>query len=157
MSERAILTASPEAHAAAANRPARTMPTTVTPPPRPPLPLRDSRGRLNLTAKALKVTMTLDPAQLAEVTVPNGAGPQQLRITVGARRVSGQVSAKSLRRAAAMIAEHGVEKIAVLVQGRLEEGDIITGAGLVAQVKGSRPSPDLVAAEQNSPEKSVAA
>jgi hypothetical protein len=149
MSERATLTASPAAHAAAANRPARTNPTTMT--------LRDSRGRLNLTARALKVTVTLDPAQLAEVTVPNGAGPQQLRITVGERRVSGQVSAKSLRKAGAMITEHGAERVAVFIQGKLDADDVISACGLVAQLKAPRSSPDLAAAEQNSPEKTVAA
>jgi len=157
MSERATLHASPEAHAAAENRPARTNPTTMTPPPRPRLPLRDSRGRLNLAAKALKVTLVLDPAQLAEVIVPNGAGPQPLRITIGERRVKAQISAKSLRKAVAMIAEHGAEKVVLLLQGKLVEDDVISECGLVAQLRAPRPSPDLVAAEQNSPEKSVAA
>ena len=66
MSERLTLTASSAAHAAAANRPARTMPTTVTPPPRPAPSGRDSRGRLNLSARALKVT--LDEAALVTET-----------------------------------------------------------------------------------------
>jgi hypothetical protein len=141
MSERPILTASPEAHAAAAARPARTMPRTVTLPPRPPPSVRDAKGRLNLTARALKVTVTLDATQLTEVTVPNGAGPQKFRITVGERRVTGQINAKGLRKATALIAEHGIERVAVALQGRLEEGDVITECGLVAQVRGPKPSP----------------
>ena len=62
MSERPTLHASPAAYAAAAMRPARTNPITVTPPPRPPSSVRAARGRLNLDARALKVTPMLDPA-----------------------------------------------------------------------------------------------
>ena len=151
MSERPTLHASPAAYAAAAMRPARTNPITVTPPPRPPSSVRAARGRLNLDARALKVTPVLDPAQLAEVSVPPAVGPQQLRITVGARRVSGQVSAKSLRKAVAMITEHGTEKVVLIVQGKLQEDDVISECGLVAQLRAPRPSP-----EQTAPENSVA-
>jgi hypothetical protein len=151
MSERTTtLMASPAAVAAATARPARTMPTTITLPSRPPPPVRDAKGRLNLDAGALKVTLVLDAAQLAEVTLPDGAGPQKFRITVGERRVTGRLNAKGLRKATALIAEHGVEKVAVIVQGKLEAGDEITEAGLMATVKGPRPGPG----EQNSPEKS---
>jgi hypothetical protein len=135
MSERPTLTASPEAIAAATARPARTNPTTVTVPSKPPPVARREGGRLNFTARSLKVTLVLDPAQLAELHVPSGAGPQRFRITVGERRLTGQVNAKGLRKAAALIAEHGVERVAVIVQGKLAEGDEITEAGLVAQVK----------------------
>jgi hypothetical protein len=135
MSERTTLTASPAAIAAATARPARTNPTTVTLPSKPPPAVRDAKGRLNLTARALKVTLMLDPMQIAEVTLPPAAGPQKFRIAVGERRVTGQVNAKGLRKALALIAEHGAEKVAVIIQGKLEDGDEITEAGLVAQVR----------------------
>jgi hypothetical protein len=127
------------------------MPTTVTPPPRPAPSGRDSRGRLNLSARALKVTLVLDPVQLAEISVPNGAGPQQLRIMVVERRVKAQISAKSLRKAVAMIAERGAERVAVFIQGKLDADDVISECGLVAQLRAPRPSP-----EQTAPEKPVA-
>jgi len=71
--------------------------------------------------------------------------------------VKAQISAKSLRKAVAMIAEHGAEKVVLLLQGKLVEDDVISECGLVAQLRAPRPSPDLVAAEQNSPENFVAA
>ena len=39
---------------------------------RKPAPRRDGQGRLTLTARAIKVTLVLDPAQLAAVRVPDG-------------------------------------------------------------------------------------
>jgi hypothetical protein len=147
MSERTTLTASPAAVAAATARPARTMPTTVT---LPPPAVRDAKGRLNLSARALKVTLVLDPMQIAEVTLPPAAGPQKFRIAVGERRLTGQVNAKGLRRALALIAEHGGEKVAVILQGKLEEGDVVSECGLVAQLKGPRPGPDEQSSSKNS-------
>jgi hypothetical protein len=150
MSERTTLTASPAAMAAVAKLPARTTPPSVTMPPKPPPAVRDAKGRLNFSARALKVTLVLDPMQIAEVTLPPAAGPQKFRITVGERRVTGQVNAKGLRRALALIAEHGGEKVAVILQGKLEEGDVVSECGLVAQLKGPRPGPGEQSSSKNS-------
>jgi hypothetical protein len=150
MSERPTLTASPEAIAAATARPARTNPTAVTLPSKPPPAVRDAKGRLNLSAKSLKATLVLDPMQIAEVTLPPAAGPQKFRIAVGERRVTGQVNAKGLRRALALIAEHGGEKVAVILQGKLDDGDEISECGLVAQLKGPRPGPGEQSSSKNS-------
>jgi len=40
-----------------------------------------------------------------------------------------------LRKVAATIAEHGVDGVAVIMQGKLGAGDVIIEAGLSAQVK----------------------
>jgi hypothetical protein len=153
LDERPTLTAPAAARAAVAARPA-IVPgrVTIEMPPKPPPPVRDAKGRLNLAARALKVTVVLDPAQVAEVTVPNGAGPQSFRIEVGGRRVSGQVNAKGLRKATALIAEHGPERVAVILQGKLGADDVIEECGIVAQIKGPK-----LAAEENSPVKIVTA
>src|SRR6516165_6267559 len=123
------LIASPAAVTAAAKLPAKTSPSTVTMPPKP---VRDAKGRrLNFNSKA--VTMVLDPAQLAELEVPPGAPPQRFRIEARGRRVTGQLTSKGVRKALAMIAEHGPEKLAVIVQGKLGEGDVVLAAGIIAQ------------------------
>ena len=88
-----------------------------------------------LTGRALKVTVVLDPAQLAEISVPDGAGPQRFQIEVAGRKVTGQLNAKSLRRAVAMVVEHGTGSVAVIVQGKLEAGDVLADAGIAAQLK----------------------
>jgi hypothetical protein len=67
-----------------------------------------------------------------------GRGAPPFVIDVGDRKVSAQISAKSLKKALALIAEHGADKLAVILQGKLEEGDVIAEAGLVAQVKGPK-------------------
>ena len=45
---------------------------------RKPAPRRDGQGRLTLSARALKVTLVLDPAQLAAVRVPDGVSAATL-------------------------------------------------------------------------------
>jgi hypothetical protein len=95
--------------------------------------------RLNLAAKSLKVTLVLDPADLVGVTVPNV--PQvPFAITVGGRVVKGRFNAKTLRRSAAVVAELGAERVAVLVSGRLGAGDEILDAGIAAQARAPRPA-----------------
>jgi hypothetical protein len=52
------------------------------------------------------------------------------------RKLSGQLIPKGVRKAVAMVAEHGPEAIALIIQGRLD-GDLLTECGLVAQIRGS--------------------
>jgi ribosomal protein S3 len=48
--------------------------------------------------------------------------------------VSADINAKSVRKAAATIGEHGPDGVAVIIQGKLV-GDTIAEAGIVAQPK----------------------
>ena len=48
--------------------------------------VRDGQGRLNLAARNIKVTLVIDPAQLASMTVPDGAGPQPFTVEAAGRR-----------------------------------------------------------------------
>ena len=43
--------------------------------PRKPAPLREGQSRLVLTAGSLKVTLVLDPEELATMPPPTGTGP----------------------------------------------------------------------------------
>jgi hypothetical protein len=92
-----------------------------------------------LTSRALKVTMVLDPTEVAGLPDPTTARTV-LRIQVGNnirlpdRIVSADVAAKALRKVKATIEQHGPSEVAVIVQGKLV-GDSILEAGLVAQVK----------------------
>ncbi len=90
------------------------------------------------TARAAKLTLVLDPAQLTGIEVLNGAGPQAFMIAVGSRRLAGKFNAKSLRRAVAAVNEHGPDKVAVVVQGPLGDANTIEEAGIAAQLKGAR-------------------
>src|SRR4051812_43355676 len=138
MTERAILAAPEAARAAVAAKPA-LLPgrsATLVPPPA----VRGRHGRLRLGAKALKVTLVLDPNEIAQIGNLDGAPPQRFEVRVAGRCVTGELRAKGLRRAQALIAEHGADKVAVIVQGKLEEGDVLGEAGIVAQVKGAKPA-----------------
>jgi hypothetical protein len=79
----------------------------------------------------------LDPAALVGVEVPNGLSKATLRITVGGRRVTAEVNAKSLRRAVTAINATGPDSVAVVVQGELDES-IITEADISAQPKAQK-------------------
>ena len=87
-----------------------------------------------LNARALKVTVVLDPAEISRL--PDPKTPRiELTIKVDGRSVRCDVAAKALRKAKATIAEHGTDGVATIVQGKLGAGDVVLEAGLVAQVK----------------------
>jgi hypothetical protein len=64
--------------------------------------------RVETTAKALKVTVVLDPATLTDV-VPDGTSRVVLVVRLPGHSITAEIAAKSLRRAIATIGEQGVE------------------------------------------------
>jgi hypothetical protein len=87
-----------------------------------------------LNARAMKVTVVLDPAEVAEIIARDGQPRVAIAIRLPDRRVTADLNAKSVRRALATITEHGPDGVSVVVQGKLV-GDIITEAGIMAQPK----------------------
>jgi hypothetical protein len=107
---------------------------------KPPFALRkpaliERHGRLALTSKAVKVTLVLEPGQLAGVTLAEGSRPQPFVVAVGERRLTGQLNPKTLRKVMATIREHGPEKVVAILQGKLEPGDVVAEAGIAAQLR----------------------
>jgi hypothetical protein len=96
---------------------------------------------LKLEARALKASLLLDPAALAGVEVPNGLPKVTLRVAVPGKTIVAEVNAKSLRRTVAAIAAVGPNGVAVVLQGKLEEGNRLTEAGIAAQPKTPKPPP----------------
>ena len=87
-----------------------------------------------LNARAMKVTVVLDPAEMAQLAAPDGKPRVVIDIRLPDRRLSVDLNAKSVRRALATIAEHGPDGVSVIVQGKLV-ADTITEAGIMAQPK----------------------
>jgi hypothetical protein len=98
-----------------------------------------------LEAKNLKVTVVLDPAAIASVTVPNGTTKFALQIRVGGRIYTADLNAKSLRRCVAAIGEAGPDNVAVIIQGKLD-GTAIIDAGIAAQPKAPKATAEAAAA-----------
>jgi hypothetical protein len=90
----------------------------------------------NIQAKSLKITVVLDAASLLTVACPEGGSARTvLNIRTPDRSVSADIASKAIRKAQAMLDEHGTDAVVCLIQGRLAAGDRIAEAGLVAQVK----------------------
>lgn len=87
-----------------------------------------------LTGRALKVTVMLDPAEVIALPTPLEQRVT-LRVKVPGRFVSANIAAKSLRKAATTIREHGTEACIALIQGKLGPGDVMEECGLIAQIK----------------------
>ena len=87
----------------------------------------------------LTVVAVIDPAELLDVPVPDGTPRVELTIRLPQGSVTADLSAKSVRRAIAMVREHGPEAVAAIVQGRLS-GNQIADAGLSVQPKGPKPA-----------------
>jgi hypothetical protein len=83
--------------------------------------------------------------------VPNGLSKATLRIAVPGKTIVAEVNAKSLRRTVAAIAAAGPNGVAVVLQGKLEPGDVLTEAGIAAQPKTPKPT-RANAAEANADE-----
>jgi hypothetical protein len=90
-----------------------------------------------LNARSIKVTLVLTPAEVAATIIPT-TSRVVLAIDVNGRRLTADIACKSLRKAQAMIAEHGADSVAAILQGKLVN-NTITEAGLVVQPKISKP------------------
>jgi hypothetical protein len=66
-----------------------------------------------LTARAIKVTIPLDAAEVLALTVPDGQSRLVLTIACGAMRLTADVAAKAARKAQATIRASGAENVFV--------------------------------------------
>jgi hypothetical protein len=80
----------------------------------------------------LKVVAVVDPAELLDVPVPDGKPRVELTIHLPQGSVTADLSAKSVRRAIALVREHGPEAVAAIVQGRLSGSQIAAAEGAEA-------------------------
>ena len=88
-----------------------------------------------LTAMKLKVTLVLRGDELLTVPAVEGQARTILKVRVPDRVVSADIATKSLRKAQGALKESGADNIALILQGTLTAGDVITDAGLTAQPK----------------------
>jgi len=93
--------------------------------------------KLSVTARAVKVTVPLDPAAISTLPLPD---QQRVELLVGCdgQRYAASISAKSLRKAKNTIDTNGAEKVFVMLQGKLKGNEILE-CGLVAQIKVKAP------------------
>jgi hypothetical protein len=88
---------------------------------------------MSLSATKLKVTLVLKPAELLAVPAPEGQARVVLEIKLPDRTVKADIATKSLRRTQTAIREAGADNVAIILQGTLTAGDVLTEAGLSAQ------------------------
>jgi hypothetical protein len=96
-----------------------------------------------LTARSIKLVVPLDAAAVLATLRPLQRNEARImfEIEVDGRRLRCDFAPKAVRKAFGIIAEHGAENVAVIVQGKLGRDDTIAEAGLVAQVKAPKPAP----------------
>jgi hypothetical protein len=94
--------------------------------------------RLTLSARALKITIPLDAAEVAALPDPGGQARCQLAIACEGKVYTADIATKALRKAKGVIGANGAENVFVMVQGKLKGNEIID-CGLVAQVKTPKP------------------
>jgi hypothetical protein len=90
-------------------------------------------SKLSVTARAVKVTIPLDPTAVGMLPTPN---QERVELVVGCdgQRYTANISTKSLRKAKNTIEANGADVVFVMLQGKLKSNEIIE-CGLVAQVK----------------------
>jgi hypothetical protein len=121
-------TAKPEPRTGTLTLPSRPS-ATPAPPRHGTIPPRPG----TLTAARLKVTLTLNAAELLAITASKGKPRITLRIRLPDRTITAEIAAKSLRKAQTAIREAGADNIALVLQGHLVAGDRVAEAGLSAQ------------------------
>jgi hypothetical protein len=93
-----------------------------------------------LAAKAIKVTLVVDPAAVVAIPLRDGAPAPVVTIAAGGRSLRATFNAKSLRRTQATIRDVGPEAVAVVIQGKLGPDDEVLEAGIVATPKTPKPA-----------------
>ena len=94
-----------------------------------------------LSAKSLKATLVLAPAEVLSLSAPDGKPRCIVRVNVSARIVTADLNAKSVRKAIAAIKAAGQDNVACILQGRLGAKDELLDAGLAVQVKAKAEAP----------------
>ena len=95
--------------------------------------------RLTLSARALKITVPLDVAEVVALPDPGGQARCQLAIACEGKIYIADIATKSLRKAKSTITANGVENVFIVIQGKLRNNEIVE-CGLVAQVKTPKPA-----------------
>jgi hypothetical protein len=100
-----------------------------------------------LTGRTLKVSTLLDPKELLAVSLPEGVPRCILYIHFEDRglALTADVAAKAVRKAKAMIEEHGIDNVTALLQGKLA-GLAIVEAGLVVNARVPKDESERLAA-----------
>ena len=80
-------------------------------------------------------TLVLNAATFTGLKVPNGVQRVALEVEVAGRKVTATIAAKTVRKMVTTLAEHGAERVAIVLQGALEADDTLSAAGLSAMVK----------------------
>lgn len=94
-----------------------------------------------LTAKSIKATLVLNPAEILTIPLPEGKPRCPIRIVVAGHTVTADLNAKSVRRAIANIREAGPDNVSCILQGRLDANNALLDAGLAIQVKTKTETP----------------
>ena len=94
--------------------------------------------QLTITARAIKITVPLDPAEIAALPSSHGQERVKLVIACEGKLYSADIATKSLRKAKSTISASGAENVFAMVQVKLKGNEIVE-CGLVAQVKTPKP------------------
>src|SRR5690242_16035630 len=92
-------------------------------------------GSNTLTAKSIKATLVLSPAEILTLSAPDGKPRCIVRVNVGSRTITADLNAKSVRKAIATIKEAGPDNVACILQGKLSATNQLEEAGLAVQLK----------------------
>jgi hypothetical protein len=90
---------------------------------------------MQLSARALKATIVLNPSDLVGTRVPDGASRFAMTVQLPDRTIHVDLNVKSLRKAVATVNSAGAANVAVILQGKLLAGDVLAEAGISAQPK----------------------
>lgn len=114
--------------------------TLNRPPQAQPAPAEQS-GVATVTARNIKITLVLNTAEAATALQPFATTDKRIPMTVmvEGRRLKADFAPKAVRKVLGAIQEHGLDGIAILIQGKLGSGDHVLEAGLMAQPKQQKP------------------
>jgi hypothetical protein len=98
---------------------------------------RSTRPPAVVSARSVKVSLVLDPAQVLEALTPFAAVETRIAVAIDTpdRRLEADFAPRAVRRVLAAVAEYGIGNITVLIQGRLGAGDRVLEPALLAQPK----------------------
>jgi hypothetical protein len=117
------MTATPTMTTSTTAAPAATTPTSAP-----------NRNQLTISAKSVKVTVPLDPAEIKALPPLHDQDRVKLAVSCDGRLYTADIATKSLRKAKSTINASGVENIFCMIHGKLQGNEIVE-CGLVAQVK----------------------